>query len=217
MINFFAIIPACFLTFCCSAIPSVTHLVMLSTITWLSSFSYLKPGLIMNSFTGDDYVQWLLENHPDSLPAHICPVDKMDTEKPPQHSTPLRHREPSQRCDRSVYSGLLLTARRTWFIPRTGKELCNGRFWRTNVSLCTCGTRHFQIYWCEVLALEYWRVLNHLQWLRKRKRKEEEEARKQEREIKRAQRDFSKWMHKECLEKDSDDCVICPLCYTLFK
>ena len=93
---------ACFLTFCCSAIPSVTHPVMLSTITRLSSFSYLKPGLIMNSyniFTDDDYVQWLLENHPDSLPAHVCPVDKMDTEKPPQHSTPLRHREPSQRCD----------------------------------------------------------------------------------------------------------------------
>ena len=29
--------------------------------------------------------------------------------------------------------------------------------------------------------------------------------------------DCSKWMHEECLEKDSNHCMICPLCHTLFK
>ena len=42
-------------------------------------------------FTDDSYVQWLLENHPDALSEHVRPV-----EKPPQHSTPLRHREPAR-------------------------------------------------------------------------------------------------------------------------
>jgi len=29
--------------------------------------------------------------------------------------------------------------------------------------------------------------------------------------------DCSKWMHEECLEKDDNNCMMCPLCNTLFE
>ena len=148
-------------------------------------------------FTDDSYVQWLLENHPNALPEHVRPV-----EKPPQHSTPLRHREPArsdltptnlEKSSESTATATEIHSPRsaiTEFLTCPGYSPSSSKQ-KTTVPVPPSGAR-------VLLSAQSLAMIEEKQ--RKKKEEEAKERRKQERELKKIQREKEK--KKKAEERD---------------